>query len=807
MLTAGAAQPPATQPPAAAAPAPDTSRAAVPAPATAAELLARARAARTRQDAALRSYDALSRERVTARMALLRDVPLDRTVFRQETAARVRWSADAGLELELLGRRRYEANLPLAPRVPDDVTGDGAAPVPYYPGRDPLWIGAAAFVEPGRDTAGLRNPLAPGAERWYRYALGDTVGIRVPGAAGPVRVTLRELRVTPHRAGWRVVAGSYWFDARSAQLVRAVYRPTATLDLMREGRRNPDPRQRPPRWLPLVASRVVGGIDAVTVEHGLYAGRVWLPRAQVAEGWVDGGPTRTRIRVEQTFRYDAVNSALPPARAVDPAALAYRARSDSARALDSLRAVARDGALAAARTRRDTARAWDAYVRAREAGWRALRPARDSARAASCPPGDTLAVRSATVLRYGRRLPARVFVPCDAGRLARADVFEGPLLADGEGDWRRLDPAGLRDALGGEVALAPWAPAAPVLRAGWEYTRYNRVEGLSTGAAVRRPLGRGWQAEANARFGFADRQPNAELFAEQTRDRRTRRAGAYRRLAQADDYGAAFGGGASIQNLVAGLDEQFYYRALGGELAGTRDAGARPRGLPVGAGRLEWRAFAERQDPADARARFAVAGRVFGRADGEFAHNVVDTVRGRGGTVAGGAVRWRGALVGGDASPWRLRADARAEAVSGAWSYVRPALDLTAERALPGAVVLRAAAGAGSALGELPPQRWWNVGGWQTVRGVVAGSRRGSAFWLARSEAEWAGWARAQPVVFVDAGWAGAPGGWGQAFRRAAGVQSAGAGVAFFGGLLRLDAARPLAGGRWRVGSYAVARF
>ena len=782
-----------------------------PAPATAAELLARVRAARTRTDAALRSYEALARERVTARISLLRDVPLERTVFRQETAARVRWGADAGLELELLGRRRYEASLPFAPRVPVTVTGDGVAPVPYYPGRDPLWIGAAAFVEPGSDTSGLRNPLALGAERWYRYALGDTVGIRVPGAGGAARITLRELRVTPHRADWRVVAGSYWFDARTAQLVRAVYRPTAPLDLLRAGRANPDPRQRPPRWLPLVASRVVGGIDAVTLEHGLYGspgGAVWLPRAQTAEGWIDGGPTRTRIRVEQTFRYDAVNAALPPARAVDAGALAFRALADSVRGLDSVRAAERDRALAAARTRRDSTRAWDAYVRWQQAAWRPVRQVRDSVRRAACPPGDTAAVRAATVLRYGRRLPARVFVPCDEGRLARSPAFEGPLLAEGEGDWQRLDPAGLRDVLGTEAGAAPWAPGAPALRAGWEYTRYNRVEGLSTGGAVRWPLGRGWQAEAEARFGLADRVPNAELYAERSLDRRGRRAGAYRRLAQADDYGAAFASGASIQNLVSGLDEQFYYRALGAELAGVRELAARPRGLPVRAGRLEWRAFGERQDRAEARARFVVANRVFGRPDARFERNVVDTVPARGGLVAGGAVRWRGALAGDDGSPWRLRADARAEAVTGAWTYLRPAVDVTAERVLLGAVVLRASAGAGSALGELPPQRWWNVGGWQTVRGVTAGSRRGAAFWLGRAEAQWARWERAQPVAFVDAGWAGRRADWARAFGRGAGVRSAGAGVALFGGLLRLDAARPLgAGGRWRVESYAVARF
>jgi len=64
------------------------------------------------------------------------------------------------------------------------------------------------------------------------------------------------------------------------------------------------------------------------------------------------------------------------------------------------------------------------------------------------------------------------------------------------------------------------------------------------------------------------------------------------------------------------------------------------------------------------------------------------------------------------------------EAAAGTFAYVRPALDLTAERRLPAAVRLRAGVGAGTALGALPPQRWWNVGGWQTVRGATAGSRR-----------------------------------------------------------------------------------
>ena len=771
---------------------------------SAADLLARARVARLRQDSTLRSYEALSRERITATLGLRRDLPVERTVFRQETAARVRWSAATGLELELVGRRRFASPPPFTRVPPPEVNGDGTAPVPYYPGRDPLWIGARAFADAPVDTAELLNPLAPGAERYYLYALGDSVRIRLPGAEA---VTLRELRVTPRRADWRRVAGSYWFDARTAQLVRATYRPSAALDLWRSARSQPDPTERPPRWLTWVLGPAVGRLDAVTVEHGLYAGRVWLPRAQTAEGSIDAGPSRMRIRVEQTFRYDAVNSsAPPPARALPPAAVALGARRDAFAREDSLRALARDGALAGARSGRDTARVWRAYDRWRDSARVALRAARDTAAGEQCRAG---AERATTRLRYGRRLPVRVFVPCDEARLAASPVFEGPILAEGEGAWGAAEAEALRAGLAGRGAAAAWAPGPPSVHAGLGYTRYNRVEGLSTGAAARQALGRGWGWEANARWGLADRQANAELFAERGLDRRALRAGAYRRLAQADDYGAAFAGGASVQNLVGGLDEQFYYRAAGAELAGARDgASPRPLGVPLGTGRLEWRVFGERQGAAAARARFTVGRDVLGRAGAAFDRNVVDTVPARGATAAGAAARWRGGW-GDDASAWRVRADARAEAAAGTFAYVRPALDLTAERRLPAAVRLRAGVGAGTALGALPPQRWWNVGGWQTVRGATAGSRRGDAFWLGRAEAQWDGWARAQPVVFADAGWAGPRAAWGSAFRRSAGVHGAGVGVALLNGLLRVDAARGggVGGRPWRVEGYAVARW
>jgi len=98
-------------------------------------------------------------------------------------------------------------------------------------------------------------------------------------------------------------------------------------------------------------------------------------------------------------------------------------------------------------------------------------------------------------------------------------------------------------------------------------------------------------------------------------------------------------------------------------------------------------------------------------------------------------------------------------------------------------------------------QRFWNLGGWQTVRGVVAGSQRGNAFWMGRGEVQWDGFERVQPIVFSDLGWTGDR----RAFTASPShLRSAGAGIALLRGLFRLDAARSLeAGGRWRVESYA----
>lgn len=760
-------------------------------PPAAPALLARARVARLAQDSALRAYEALARERVTATLGVLGDLGPERTVFRQESAARVRWTRAAGVVVEMLGRRRFVG-------VPGLRTNDAAAldaPVPHYPGRDALWIGGGRFVRPEPRADELLHPLAEGAEAHYAYAIGDSVAIRLPDG-GTVR--LQELRVTPRRPGWRLSVGSFWFDERTAQLVRAAYRTTAPLDLWDQARGAEDRTERPPRWLPWLVGPARGELRAVTVEHALHAGRFWLPRAQYAEGVIEAGASRVGVRIEQRFEYAHVDGgvALPPP--LPPRAAALAAWRDSLVALDSARTAALRGALAGVRSGRDSLRLWRAHRAWRDSSRRTLARAQRDDAAEQCRAG---AQATRTRTRYGRRLPARVVAPCDEAALATSSIFTTPILAEDDAAWGV--PA--REELTRLLAIdrqPAWAPQPPTLHGPLGYTRYNRVEGLSVGGAVRQSLGLGFRWEANARVSEADRQLGAEAWLERGDAPHRWRVGAYRRLEQADDYGAAFRFGSSLQNVVSGLDEQFYYRAAGAELTGTRGAG----GAGTDAGRLTWRAFAERQADAPARARFTLQ-RALGNDRAAFDSNVVDTIPARAASLAGAAVRWR-ADRGDDASPWRLTGDARAEAAAGTVSYLRAALDLGVERALPAAFRVATTAAAGTSAGTLPPQRWWALGGWQTVRGHTAGTRRGDAFWMGRAELRWERPPYVQPAVFADAGWAGPRDALHASLRRATMLRSAGAGVAFYNGLFRFDAARALEpGARWRWDSYAVARF
>ena len=126
-----------------------------------------ARRARTAQDSALRGYDAKTQARITVSMgtsALLRN----KLLFRTENVSNVKWRRGQGMWIEPLASR---TTVPMARNV--NVTGVAASliPVPYFPGREQLWMPGTDMATVRKDvdeTEGFVHPLAQGSEAYYR---------------------------------------------------------------------------------------------------------------------------------------------------------------------------------------------------------------------------------------------------------------------------------------------------------------------------------------------------------------------------------------------------------------------------------------------------------------------------------------------------------------------------------------------------------------------------------------------------------------------------------------------------------------
>lgn len=731
-------------------------------------LLERARLARLTQDSMLVSYDAKAYERVSVGLGV-KMLGRDRLAFRHEDAARVRWHRARGAWVEMTGSRTV---VPIGGDEGDgEVSNGGLAPVPYFPGRDNLWVGSG-LARPEVDDRELVHPLAVGAEAYYTYETGDSVIMTLPDGQ---QLTLRELHIVAREPKWNVTVGSFWFDERSAHLVRAVYRLSTPMDIWavaqeedareraedttRSGRRrNSD--DGPPGWVKAFMSPMKADVSAITIEYGLYNQRFWLPRTQSVEGYAQASFIRVPITFEQRFRYESVNGldSIPP---IPPTT-----RSRVTQLRDSLRKAGVDSVLR------------DSLVRlARRA--RAEELARERERQCA-----TTGMRTTYRSQYDGALRMAVDVPCDSAKLANSPDLPASIYDANEALFGTADRDELMKSL--SFGLQPgWGPQMPTLEYGLSQTRYNRVEGLSTGIAATSALGKGYTASLGVRGSYADRQLNGEVALWRSNGRRTIRGAAYRRLQASDDWGNPLSFGASMSSLLYARDEGAYYRAWGSELTST----------PASAGGLEWRLFGEQQWGDSVRSRWTLFG---GGNDLRFIPNPMATRV----THAGIALRMRPQW-GINPDGFRAMADLRAEAAGGDSTYVRGLFDLTVTGVvsrLSGALTLSG----GLADGALPPQRRFYLGGLQSVRGQTALTATGNAFWLGRAEIGNRN-TGARPVLFGDIGWAGRREDMSRPGRPLAG---AGMGVSFLDGLIRADLARGLwPAKQWRLDLHLDAKF
>src|SRR4051812_17915531 len=624
------------------------------------DLLLRAREARLNQDSSLTGYTADAYERMSVGMGFKR-LGRDRLLMRTERASHVMWQRGKGAIIDVKGQR---SAMPMLEGVGDgDIDIGSGGDIPYAPGRETLWIGsdmAKADVSQNE----IIHPLASGAEAYYTYESGDSVAFQLPGGQ---RIQLRELRIRPRQPKWNVAVGSLWFDASTAHLVRAVYRMAQEMDILavaNEEKDANDPDDDIPRWVKPMITPMRANVSAITVEYGLHEGRFWLPRSQTIEGNAQVSFMRIPFKLEQRYSYESVNGTEP----MQEVAVAV---SDTAS--DSVSRAAR-------RERRQN----------------------------ECKSGTE---RVRMHHNHDEDMQILVRTPCDSVALAHSAELPKSIYDEGEEVFGTAE----RDALVSEAltlgAQPGFNPQKATISWGLPFTRFNRIEGISSAVAVDEVLGNGYSTHAQLRLGAADLSPNGELSIDRTDGRRKIGVGVYRRLVASNDWGDPLGFSSSVSALFFGRDEGFYYRTWGAELKGEKDYGLINT----------WRLFGEQQFDAAVKTEFAIAHP--GGVKGELTNiNAVN------GNIVGLAVGHHSSY-GLDPHGFRALTDLTIEGATGGFDYSRGSLQTTLSRGfgvLDGALTLGGGTAGGGPAGQ--KQVFLRGGGGGGGRG--GGGPGGGSVWV-----------------------------------------------------------------------------
>ncbi len=704
--------------------------------AAAKDLLLRARAARLTQDSTLTSYDAKGYERLSVGMGF-KKIGRDRLLLRGERASHVQWQRGKGAIVDVTGQRAVFPMLDGMGKADINIA-DELNDIPYFPGRETLWIGSGLAKARVNDNE-MIHPLAEGAEAYYTYESGDSVSFQLPGGQ---RIELRELKIRPRQPKWNVGVGSLWFDVSTAHLVRAVYRMAQEMDIMavakQESQDEHDPDDDIPTWLKPMITPMKANVSAVTVEYGLHEGRFWLPRSETLEGDAQVSFMHIPFKLEQRYTYASVNGD-------EPMFAVTIAVADTAS--DSVSRAARR------QRHRDECKQGTERIRVHE--------------------------------RSDEGLQVMVRTPCDSIVLAHSSDLPKSIYDEGE----TVFGAAERDALVAEAltlgAQPGFAPQRATISYGLPYTRFNRIEGFSSGVAVDKVLGEGYSSHALFRIGVADWSPNGELSIDRTDGRRKIGVGVYRRLVASNDWGDPLGFSSSVSALFFGRDEGFYYRTWGAELTGEKDQGIIS----------SWRLFAEQHFDATVHTEFAIAHP--GGVKGELTN--IDAVNGK---IVGLAVTHHSSY-GLDPHGFRALTDLKLEGAAGTFDYSRGSLQTTLSHGI-GPLDWALTLGGGTSGGQLPIQKQFFLGGVQTVRGQKAGAEIGDSFWMTSAEigSRSTGFRK---IVFADLGWAGDRTDFSHPGRPLSG---AGIGASFMDGLVRVDLAKGIYPEKAvRANLYVEARF
>lgn len=698
-------------------------------------LVARAMARHLEQDSSVRDYTAKLRYRVSFGFARRKwGDPLPVAVEEQD--ATISWQLPNDLRVDMLGRRSAS-----------QLQGIDLASTFSHPWFVPRTLGDSLRIFGASQTPSRAapHPLARGADRFYRYAAGDSVIITNSSR----RITIQSVTITPKFADGAYVAGRIWLDVSSGDVVRFTFRFVGTQLWVDTN----DVHNAKDSAAAVKSSKFVSQILELNadLEFSLQDNMHWMPYRQVIAGKVSmpfGVDVAVPFEAKTTFDDYTVNSgkkvvfdaAFPPDTNV-------RGRN-SGRLIGGGRGRPR----APPPNQPDSARRrLDSLRRADTNAFRS----RFRNRTGYLPGGG----------RYEIHRP-----PLDSMR-KYTGWSDSLVLGESENDRRRLQQA-MSDLAHITEALPPEMTGRPRFGLAWEKVsdilRYNRVEGTTLSRGVRVPLPISFaEMYGTLRYGFADQRLMARVAAVRDAPGGRLIAAGMRDLVDIDAFSQGLTFGNSLRAIFTGHDDGAYLLAQGGRLSFETSSG---RGTEV---MVSARAEDERSVTSKARAFFP---RIVGT-DGYFP----ETMPVREGFASGAGLRldhtgfsrrWmldgEGLVVGGQGAA-RLAAEFRLQRLAGGWATLR----------LKG----------GLALGvDSVPQLSLRAGGLNTVRGYDFGVQQGDALWAVQLDVSKPNRSAVKWVGFIDAGQAG----FRANFAASRVLSGAGVGISVLGGFIRVELSHPI---------------
>lgn len=702
-----------------------------------AALIEMARQRHDYQDRLVRDYQALVRTRIDAgfgRSRFARVLP----IVAHETAARVAWSLPNDLKVDVVGQRGVSAFR--------NADIDAAFDRPWFIPRS---LGdSIRLVDDDLPTTAALHPLTAGAERFYHYAISDSVTLSVPGRT----VNAVAVRIEPKVIGPALVAGDLWVDRETAEVVRFLFVFVGEY-LWDSPDENATPEdsadtRRGNVW----ANRIVK-LEA-DLEYALFEARYWMPYRQLVQLTVEIPwfvNVAIPVRFVTTFEdYDVNTGELPVFQA--PEAVESEVRE----AADSAEVQLGDADVDRRSRRRNNLRCPDGTTNCdrAESGYFRAGPAEQSGRwEVHYPPKDSMAA-------YPWPDDLTLGLTADDERRIHETIGElGRLQEDLPDQWVGRMRAG--------IAFERFT----------DLYRFNRVQGSSVGMGFQFAPGPPFTTVlGTGRFGLGDRRPLASVTWRRDAPDGRFELMAYREVREVEPWTGGLGFGNSMNALFTAHDDADYYLGLGG--------GVRYRSYGGGFWRDAAAAlFLERHRSLTAFRQSDLAG-LFG--SGVFGPNPAVAE----GSYARLALSRR-SLAG--TAEFRQGIDV----LLGLGSEGAAARGWVAT-AIPFAVINRTgriSGLAGYAVGDNFPQFNYRIGGPKTVRGYPYNARWGRALWAAqfdlalRDRADWS------PVVFVDAGDAyesEAPGPYPSLANGNGPLVSTGVGLSLLNGLIRANLAKGL---------------